>query len=91
MAGRRVLITGVGSHVGSLLAQRLERDPEVEHVAGLDMRRPKIALDRTEFIEADIRDPQIGRLIPATGADTIVHDLGELADGKADGGRQEAS
>jgi len=74
VAGRRVLITGVGSHVGSLLAQRLERDPEVEHVAGLDMRRPKIALDRTEFIEADIRDPQIGRLIPATGADTIVHE-----------------
>jgi UDP-glucose 4-epimerase len=74
VAGRRVLITGVGSHVGSLLAQRLERDPEVEHVAGLDTRRPKVALDRTEFIEADIRDPSIGRLIPATGADTIVHE-----------------
>jgi UDP-glucose 4-epimerase len=74
VAGRRVLITGVGSHVGSLLAQRLERDPEVEHVAGLDTRRPKIALDRTEFIEADIRDPQIGRLIQATDADTIVHE-----------------
>jgi UDP-glucose 4-epimerase len=74
VAGRRVLITGVGSHVGSLLAQRLERDPEVEHVAGLDTRRPKLALERTEFIEADIRDPQIGRLIPPTGIDTIVHE-----------------
>jgi UDP-glucose 4-epimerase len=74
VAGRRVLITGVGSHVGSLLAQRLERDPEVEHVAGLDTRRPKVALDRTEFIEADIRDPAIGKLIPRTGADTIVHE-----------------
>ena len=74
MAGRRILITGVGSQVGSLLAQRLERDPEVEHVAGLDTRRPRIPLDRTEYIEADIRDPQIGRLIPATGADTIVHE-----------------
>ena len=58
MAGRRVLITGVGSHVGSLLAQRLERDPEVEHVAGLDTRRPKVALERTEFIEADIPTPR---------------------------------
>jgi UDP-glucose 4-epimerase len=74
VAGRRVLITGVGSQVGSLLAQRLERDPEVEHVAGLDTRRPRIPLDRAEYIEADIRDPQIGRLIPATGADTIVHE-----------------
>jgi UDP-glucose 4-epimerase len=74
VTARRVLITGVGSHVGSLLAQRLERDPEVEHVAGLDVRRPKVALDRTELIDADIRDPQIGRLIPATGVDTIVHE-----------------
>ena len=74
MAGRRVLITGVGSHVGSLLAQRLERDPEVEHVVGLDTRRPKVALERTEFIAADIRDPKIGRLIPPTRVDTIVHE-----------------
>jgi UDP-glucose 4-epimerase len=74
VAGRRVLITGVGSQVGSLLAQRLERDPEVEHVAGLDTRRPRLPLERTEFIEADIRDPAIGRLIPRTGADTIVHE-----------------
>jgi len=74
VAGRRVLITGVGSHVGSLLAQRLERDPDVEHVAGLDTRAPKLPLERTEFLDADIRDPEIGRLIPATGADTIVHE-----------------
>jgi UDP-glucose 4-epimerase len=74
VAGRRVLITGVGSHVGSLLAHRLERDPEVEHVAGLDIRRPKVALDGTELIEADIRDPEIARLIPRTGADTLVHE-----------------
>jgi UDP-glucose 4-epimerase len=74
VAGRRVLITGVGSQVGSLLARRLERDPEVEYVAGLDTRRPQVELDRTEYIEADIRDPQIARVIPATGADTIVHE-----------------
>jgi UDP-glucose 4-epimerase len=74
VAGRRVLITGVGSHVGSLLAQRLERDPDVEHVAGLDTRRPKVELERTEFIAADIRDPKIGRLIPPTRVDTIVHE-----------------
>ena len=55
MAGRRVLITGVGSQVGSLLAARLERDPDVEYVAGLDTRRPRLSLPDTEFIEADIR------------------------------------
>jgi UDP-glucose 4-epimerase len=74
VAGRRVLITGVGSQVGSLLAQRLERDPGVEHVAGLDNRRPKVRLERTEYIQADIRDPEIARLIPRTRADTLVHE-----------------
>jgi UDP-glucose 4-epimerase len=74
VAGRRVLITGVGSHVGSLLAARLERDPEVEFVAGLDTRRPKVALERTELIEADIRDPEIAQRIPQTRVDTIVHE-----------------
>ena len=74
MAGRRVLITGVGSQVGSLLAAQLERDPDVEYVAGLDMRRPQLPLAQTEFIHADIRDPEIGRLIPPTGVDTIVHE-----------------
>jgi UDP-glucose 4-epimerase len=74
VGGRRVLITGVGSQVGSLFAQRLERDPEVEHVAGLDTRRPRLALDRTEFIEADIRDPKIAGLIAPLEVDTIVHE-----------------
>ena len=73
MAGRRVLITGVGSHVGSLLAQRLERDPDVQHVAGLDTRRPKVTLDSTEFIEADIRNPVISRILPGLEPDVVVH------------------
>jgi UDP-glucose 4-epimerase len=72
--GRRVLITGVGSSVGTALALRLERDPRFEYVAGLDTRRPKAALERTHFIEADIRDPVIGKLIPQAGVDTVVHD-----------------
>jgi UDP-glucose 4-epimerase len=74
VAGRRVLITGVGSHVGSLLAARLERDPEVEFVAGLDTRRPQLPLGRMRFIEADIRDSEIARLVPPTEVDTIVHE-----------------
>jgi UDP-glucose 4-epimerase len=74
VAGRRVLITGVGSSVGTSLALRLERDPRFEYVAGLDTRPPKAKLERAEYIEADIRDPAIGRLISAAGVDTVVHD-----------------
>jgi len=73
MAGRRVVITGISSHWGAELARRLERDPRIEYLAGVDSRPPGIGLGRTEFIEADIRNPALSRLLPSTGADTIVH------------------
>jgi UDP-glucose 4-epimerase len=59
--------------MGATLARRLEDDPEFEYVAGLDTRRPALRLDRTEFICADIRDPAIATVVPATKVDTIVH------------------
>ena len=73
MAGRRVLITGVGSFIGSALARRLAADPGFEHVAGLDTRRPAQPVEGARFIEADIRDPVISTLIPREGVDTVVH------------------
>ena len=73
MPARRVLITGIASYLGTELARSLEDDPEVEHVVGLDTKRPRADLRRTELIEADIRDPDIAKLIPATGVDTVVH------------------
>src|SRR5919199_3200109 len=73
MPGRRILITGIASYLGTELARRLEQDPEVEYVAGLDTRKPRAALERTEFIDADIRNPVIARLIAPTRVDTVVH------------------
>ena len=73
MPARRVLITGVGSHLGTLLAARLERDREVETVVGIDTRRPGTELERTELHDADIRDPEIAGLIRAAAPDTVVH------------------
>jgi UDP-glucose 4-epimerase len=74
VSGRRVLITGVGSHIGTLLAEQLDADPEVEYVAGLDTRRPRRRLERAEWIEADIRDPEVGRVVPRLEVDTLVHE-----------------
>jgi UDP-glucose 4-epimerase len=71
--GRRILITGVGSYLGGLLAARLERDPEVEAVVGLDTRRPQVDLERTELLDADIRDPGIAALIREAAPDSVVH------------------
>jgi UDP-glucose 4-epimerase len=73
MSGRRVAITGVASHWGSELARRLERDPAVEQLVGIDSTPPPIELERTEFIECDIRSPVLSRLLPGTEVDTVVH------------------
>jgi UDP-glucose 4-epimerase len=73
MRPRRVLITGVGSFLGTEIARRLETDPEIDYVAGLDERPPRARLERMDFIEADIRNPVISKLIPQAEVDTIVH------------------
>jgi UDP-glucose 4-epimerase len=72
-SGRRIVITGVASHWGAELARRLERDPAVEYLAGIDSEPPAAGLERTDFIEADLRSPLLSRLLPPTGADTVVH------------------
>ena len=72
-SGRRVVITGISSHWGGELARALDRDPRVEHLVGIDSRPPNVELERTEFVEADLRNPALSRLLPSTGADTIVH------------------
>jgi len=71
--GRRIVITGISGHWASELARRLERDPTVEYVAGIDTEPPAVDLERTELIEADIRNPLFSRLLPTTEADTVVH------------------
>ena len=73
MPGRRVLITGVGSHLGGLLAARLEADPGVEAIFGLDTRRPRVTLERTELIDADVRDPDIARHLTLAAPEIVVH------------------
>jgi UDP-glucose 4-epimerase len=73
MAGRRILITGVGSYLGTELARRLEGDPEVEYVAGLDTRPPRDSLERTDYVDADIRNPVMVKLLPQLNVDTVVH------------------
>jgi len=73
MRPRRVLITGVGSFLGTEIARRLETDPEIDYLAGMDERPPRARLERMDFIEADIRNPVIAKLIPQAEVDTIVH------------------
>jgi UDP-glucose 4-epimerase len=71
--GQRVLITGISRVLGGKLAQRLESDPDVEYVVGVDLDEPEVDLDRTEYVRADIRNPLIVKVLQAAEVDTVVH------------------
>jgi UDP-glucose 4-epimerase len=73
VAGRRILITGISTPLGGELARRLEADPAVDYLAGLDTRPPPPGLTRTEFHQADIREPGVMELVPRAAVDTVVH------------------
>jgi UDP-glucose 4-epimerase len=73
VAGRRVLITGVSTKLGAQLALRLEADPDVDKLFGMDLVPPTAPLTRMEFIQADIREPDVMSILPETGAEVVVH------------------
>ena len=71
--GRRVLITGVSRFLGLRLAKRMEDDPEIENLVGVDLDEPPIEIKGLEFVRADIRNPLIARVLEATKTNTLVH------------------
>jgi UDP-glucose 4-epimerase len=71
--GRRVLVTGLGTFWGGRVAQRLEQDPDVEVIVGLDRFEPTVPLERTEYVRSDEGYSILNRIVKATKVDTIVH------------------
>jgi UDP-glucose 4-epimerase len=69
----RVLVTGLGTFWGSRIAQRLEQQPDVELVVGVDTREPRLPLTRTEFVKADASYDILRRMVRATQVDTVLH------------------
>lgn len=49
MAGRRVLVSGMGGELGSLVAAQLEQQPWVGRLVGIDVDPPRRRLHRAEF------------------------------------------
>ena len=72
-AARRVVITGISTQWGAELARRLERDPSISYIGGIDIAQPELDLGRTELIEADPRSAVLARLLPTLQPDTVVH------------------
>jgi UDP-glucose 4-epimerase len=71
--GRRVLITGLASFWGGLVAKALEADDSVEVIVGLDAQEPTIELERTEYVRCDENYSILSRIVKATKVDTIIH------------------
>ena len=71
--GRRVLITGLASFWGGLVAQRLEQGREADVIIGLDTREPSVELERTEYVRTDENYSILARIVKAARIDTIVH------------------
>lgn len=71
--GRRILLTGISGPLSGRLAQALEQRDDVDEIIGVDVREPTVALDRTEFVRADLRNPLVGRIVQAAKIDTVAH------------------
>ncbi len=71
-ASRRVLVTGLSTFWGGLLAQTLERQPGVECVIGVDSHDPTRELERTEFVRIGTQHSLLRRVVQAAEIDTVV-------------------
>lgn len=56
--GRRVLITGMGGQLGSLIASELEKESWVASITGIDADPPRRRLNRSEFHRVDAADAE---------------------------------
>ena len=73
-APRRVLITGVSSPLGARLALRLADDPAIEHVVGVDDRRPPPGLaGRIAFVEASLPKGDLATALKLAAPHVVVH------------------
>src|SRR5829696_794784 len=68
----RLLITGLSTYWGGRLAQSLEQDPDIEAIVGIDRTPPKVALERTEFVQVADAHSLIRRIVQAAEIDTVV-------------------
>ncbi len=72
MNSKRVLITGLSTYWGGRLAQRLEQNPEIEAIVGVDNEDPTRELERTEFVRVSNQHALLRRIVEAAEIDTVI-------------------
>ncbi|MEU5092633.1 NAD-dependent epimerase/dehydratase family protein [Streptomyces sp. NPDC021356] len=71
--GQIVLVTGAARRLAGRFVRRIQRDPQVDRVVAVDAVPPEHHLGGADFVQADIRQPTIARVLAETSADTVVH------------------
>ena len=69
---KRILITGLSTYWGGLLARALESDPSVEAIVGVDNEEPSVELERTEYVKVGAQHALLRRVVEAAEIDTVV-------------------
>jgi UDP-glucose 4-epimerase len=82
--GKTVAITGVNSYFAATLLPKLEADPAVDTIIGIDTTPWKGGYAKVKFFQEDIRSKKMTDILK--GADTVFHMafiVGEIRDKKA--------
>ena len=69
---KRILITGLSTYWGGLLARALESDASVEAIVGVDNEEPSVELERTEYVKVGAQHALLRRVVEAAEIDTVV-------------------
>ena len=67
-----ILITGVAGTWGARVAARLGREAGL-HIIGLDREAPGQEIEGLDFVQADVRNPQLVELLKTEQVDTVCH------------------
>jgi UDP-glucose 4-epimerase len=79
--GKTVAITGVNSYFASTILPRLQADPDVDRIVGIDAAPWRGGYDKVSFFREDIRSERIAEIL--RGADALYHlafVVGEIRD-----------
>jgi UDP-glucose 4-epimerase len=75
--GRSIAVTGAFGFLGQALIERLERNPDVEHILALDLKPPPGAHRKTTFVQVDLTHPRadatMAEAMLAAGTDSLAH------------------
>ena len=72
MQSKRILVTGLSTYWGGLLAKALERFDHVEAIIGVDNEEPQVELERTEYVKVGAQHALLRRVVEAAEIDTVV-------------------